>query len=485
VEIMNEFLPIVVDKSHLLTIGEKLYSESIELIRELVNNAYDADATEAKVTIGEDSIIVEDNGSGMDRKGLEQYFNVGSPFKKIHTKSPRFQRDRIGQFGIGKFATLSACQRFEVYTQCGSFSATVTFDKKEWGKEENSWQLPLEVKPPDSQRGDGTTVTLSRMTRHFDLEAVEKRIRESVPLKAENFRVYLNGKPITAQQLSGRKIPFLEGTNYGVIHGEIVIIPSSQASTHDLGIECKVKQITIKRELFGMESWGKSVARVKGEVHADFLPFTTDRSGFIIDSEEYEVFFRIMKQVMGYVREVLTEMTSQKENVKTRRALKDAIVRVQKALALNPDFSPFGELPLADDIPGVGGAGLVSSPGEPRVGMEKGREEKRRKSKKGKLPRVRQLTPNAVIRKVKIGHSGVTYCLDNFGPDEPECFSEGTTIFINRDHPLYQREIKRRNSHTMHLARLFTQEISLLKTPKDPRQAYERQSKLLRDAFQD
>jgi hypothetical protein len=117
--------------------------------------------------------------------------------------------------------------------------------------------------------------------------------------------------------------------------------------------------------------------------------------------------------------------------------------------------------------------------------MEKGREEKRRKSKKGKLPRVRQLTPNAVIRKVKIGHSGVTYCLDNFGPDEPECFSEGTTIFINRDHPLYQREIKRRNSHTMHLARLFTQEISLLKTPKDPRQAYERQSKLLRDAFQD
>ena len=37
-----EYLPVTVDKSHLITIGERLYSESIELIRELVNNAYDA-----------------------------------------------------------------------------------------------------------------------------------------------------------------------------------------------------------------------------------------------------------------------------------------------------------------------------------------------------------------------------------------------------------------------------------------------------------
>jgi len=40
-----EYVRVTVDKSHLITIGERLYSESIELIRELVNNAYDADAT--------------------------------------------------------------------------------------------------------------------------------------------------------------------------------------------------------------------------------------------------------------------------------------------------------------------------------------------------------------------------------------------------------------------------------------------------------
>ncbi len=55
-----EYLPVTVDKSHLITIGERLYSESIELIRELVNNAYDADATEVDIKITDESIEVKD-----------------------------------------------------------------------------------------------------------------------------------------------------------------------------------------------------------------------------------------------------------------------------------------------------------------------------------------------------------------------------------------------------------------------------------------
>jgi len=59
-------IKVTVDKSHLLTLGEKMYVESIELLRELVNNAYDADATEVNVTVSPDKIIVEDNGAGMN-----------------------------------------------------------------------------------------------------------------------------------------------------------------------------------------------------------------------------------------------------------------------------------------------------------------------------------------------------------------------------------------------------------------------------------
>ena len=76
-----DYIPVTIDKSHIITIGERLYTENIEFVRELVNNAYDADATLVEVIVWEDAIEIRDNGSGMDRDGLNQYFNIGSQQK--------------------------------------------------------------------------------------------------------------------------------------------------------------------------------------------------------------------------------------------------------------------------------------------------------------------------------------------------------------------------------------------------------------------
>lgn len=73
--------------------------------------------------------------------------------------------------------------------------------------------------------------------------------------------------------------------------------------------------------------------------------------------------------------------------------------------------------------------------------------------------------------------------MDHFGTEGPEAFLENDIIYINRDHPLYIRESSNRERHIMNIARLICQEISLMSKPKNPRHAYERQSKLLRDAF--
>jgi len=84
---------------------------------------------------------------------------------------------------------------------------------------------------------------------------------------------------------------------------------------------------------------------------------------------------------------------------------------------------------------------------------------------------------------MKFGETGVSVCIDDFGENGPECFTEGTVIYINQEHPLYQREVKKPETHLLNVTRLITQEISLLKDTKSPRQAFSRQSKLLRDAF--
>lgn len=482
-------IPVTVDKSHLITIGEKLYAESIELVRELVNNAYDADAAEVRITLEEDRIEVADNGAGMDLEGLRQYFNIGSSEKKLHPRSKKMGRDRIGQFGIGKFASLAAAGSFTVMTQQGDFAAAVTFDKEQWERQGASWELPLTVRPADPNRGDGTTVTLSKLTRRFEPEEVERRLVESVPLKAEEFRVVLNGKPVQPKIYPGQRIPFLEGTPFGPVHGEIVLLPSSQVSATDpMGIECKVKQVTVRRELFGMEAWGREMARVRGEVHADFLPVTSDRSGFVLDSEVYRAFIQVMQGVMQEVRQALTRQEGERESRSVRRSLREALHRIQSALFRHPDLAPAGMLPLSTGTGGVGGAGLVVSGEEkPKVENVSGEAAPKKAAKKPRVkkPKAVVLTPNAIIQRLKLGQTGVSCCLDQFGPDGPECFTEGSVIYINRGHPLYKRQLKNREAHTMHLARLLTQEITLMKDSKDSRQAFARQSDLLRAAFRE
>jgi hypothetical protein len=252
-----------------------------------------------------------------------------------------------------------------------------------------------------------------------------------------------------------------------------------------------------------MASWGKAATRIRGEVNADFLPLTSDRSGFIEDSPEYKSFLKAMKKAIAEVKRAYNQLASERENRRVSRAVREALRRIHHALALNPEFSPFGVVPLSEEgKQGTGETG-VETPGkktEPdEIEVEDIEEETpshsdevdspteadSEKSKKERKPSIRIATPNAVVKRLKFGDAGVTCCLDHLGEDGPECMTEGTIIYINRDHPLYKRESKKREAHILNIARLVTQEISLMKNPRDPREAYNRQSKLLRDAFKE
>jgi hypothetical protein len=170
---------------------------------------------------------------------------------------------------------------------------------------------------------------------------------------------------------------------------------------------------------------------------------------------------------------------------------------------LNPEFSPFGVVPLSEEgMRGTGETGVdvtakkkeseeikvedigkeITSHSDDVDSTSDASSEKPRKESK---PSLRIATPNAVVKRLKFGDAGVTCCFDHLGEDGPECMTEGTIIYINRDHPLYKREARKREAHILNIARLVTQEISLMKDPENPREAYNRQSRLLRDAFKE
>lgn len=475
-----EKIPVTVAKTHLITIGERLYTENVELLRELVNNGYDADATEVRINISADEASVEDNGSGMDMDGLRQYFNIGSSGKRDNPVSPKYKRLRIGEFGIGKFSVLSNCEYFEVFTQKGEFAGKVTFDKKEWAIQHDAWELPFQRIEAVSGNA-GTRVVLKGIKKQFDAEPVEKRLIETLPLKAPDFSVFINGKKLAPRAVEGRKIPFLEGTDFGIVHGEIVIVPVSRAAIDEAGVLVRVKQVAVKRMAFGINPG--LLARISGEVNADFLTLTTDRNDFLRDGPEYTVFDSVMKKAIERVIRELHIETDERENSRIKRALKDVTSKIEEALSKNTDWCPPGLLPVGKGK-GSQDASLHSGKNEGNdaesAGVKAGPEKKKRKKKQ---PKLKQLTPGAMIKKIRIGQMNLALVMDHFGADGPESFLEAGVIYINRDHPLYERESGNRERHIMNIARLICQEISLMSRPSNPRTAYDRQSKLLRDAF--
>lgn len=250
-------------------------------------------------------------------------------------------------------------------------------------------------------------------------------------------------------------------------------------------MECKVKGATIKREFFGMEKHGTEIARIKGEVNADFLPITSDRTNFIKDLPEYEKFLQVMKKVMERVEKVLGQVSDYRENRRTKRTLTQVLEMVKRALVLNPDYCPQGLLPIGDEAGASGQAGLIQKKRAESQTDEENPLEKQLKlrKKRKKKPKVGRLSPTAIVKRLKLGQQGVSCCVDHLSKDGPECHTEGTVIYLNRDHPLFQKEAKTKTAFILYVARLITQEISLMKNPRSPRHAYRMQSKLLRDAL--
>lgn len=477
----KSFLKVTVDKSHLFTLGERMYVECLELLRELVSNAYDADATQVYVTITPTRIEVEDNGSGMNEKGLTQYFNIGSKEKRLHTVSPKFGRKRIGEFGIGKFAALAIANKFEIQTKKGNYVYNVIFNRKDW-EQDDEWSLPIEKIPASPLDSDGTKVILTQLKKEINLAAAQNHLLDSVPLRAKKFAVFVNNHRLILKSITGRRLPIKYKTIYGNIQGEIIIVLNANQIPKP-GLECRVKGALIKREFFGLEkSHEFGLSRITGSIEADFLPITSSRNEFIIDSPEYQVFRNLMKNELEKVLKILKKEKDTRDFKKMNKALSDVLSEIRKALKLNPDLVPKGYALQRRKRMGLNLQGVnIRKDSKTEKTDESGKQKKQEKQEeqKQKLKNIEK----TLMKRIRIKDFAVSCAFAHLGEDGPEVISEGNLVYLNQDHPLYLKYSKNKNEQEIHLLRLITQEICLMKRLRLPaRQAYELQSKLLKDA---
>ncbi|OIO48498.1 MAG: hypothetical protein AUJ36_04070 [Parcubacteria group bacterium CG1_02_41_26] len=484
-------IKVTVDKSHLFTLGEKMYRESIEFVRELVNNAYDADASEVFVLINEEKIVVEDNGAGMNAGGLEQFFTIGSEEKRRHGVSPKFGRKRIGQFGIGKFSALALADEFTVESVRGKYKYTVVFSRDLW-KSDQSWDLPINQEPAGPLDQEGTKIILNNLTKKVSLAEAEKYLRQSVPLRAKKFNVYLNNKKISAKTVAGRIVPVNIKTMHGLIEGEIVVALNA-GDVDEPGVECRVKQALVKRDLFGLErKFHQGVNRITGSVNADFLPLISARSDFVVDSPEYKLFYQLMRKRLENVLAELKKQSETKNLQKVNKELQEVMQQIKDALILNPDFVPQGKAVArlkraGRSVGALAGAILEKerTEAEETVDDQAGADKKpETDDKKPVEPALKIEAKPLVIKKIRLKKLGISCGVVSLGETGPEVISQGNLIYINQDHPLYRKFYKRRDQFVLHLLRLITQEIVLMKKARiTAAEAFSWQGKLLKDAL--
>lgn len=157
-----------VDASHISRLGLELVAKQQTAVAELVKNAYDADATQVRLTFRNSeaeggSLEVSDDGSGMTRDDLiNGFMRISTAQKQTDPHSAKYRRARAGRKGIGRFAAQRLGRRLTVVTQTvgatGSLKLEIDWAQFLAGRDIQSIRNSVQIGPP--RGGSGTTLLI-------------------------------------------------------------------------------------------------------------------------------------------------------------------------------------------------------------------------------------------------------------------------------------------------------------------------------------
>lgn len=179
-----EYIPLRVSSAILLHIGAGIYSSVAGAIKELVSNAYDADATRITIMTNYpdfDRITVVDNGSGMSEATFAKAMSsIGSSLKREVTPqgmTPVYKRPIIGHLGIGLMALSQVCDIAIIESQTPEsktrFVAKLDFTTIRNKKEEQMLASKLEILREKHRGGELTREEKDQLRQgQLDLESL-------------------------------------------------------------------------------------------------------------------------------------------------------------------------------------------------------------------------------------------------------------------------------------------------------------------------
>lgn len=193
------------------------YKSSEDALKELVDNAFDADAdniwTELPEIFAEDAVvIIKDDGSGMKEQELRsEYLKIASSrYARKGEKTLQKNRTVKGRKGIGKFSGLMVAEIMEICTKAGGFETTLIIEKEELAKQKYDLEkvnLPISSIPCD-RKEHGTTITLRGLNQNFEYPNPEKlkQILVWEYGRTADLSIFVNSEKIGIQDYQGKTI---------------------------------------------------------------------------------------------------------------------------------------------------------------------------------------------------------------------------------------------------------------------------------------
>jgi hypothetical protein len=334
-----------------------------DIIKEMIENAFDEDATKVLITIVSDGTIVIEDDAGMDEDGMDKFLVLGSPHKKSEFISPRLKRTRTGRYGTGRLSFLTSFDSMKMRTKRDGFRKSIVIDSSSLDDLYKGNSRLKELDEPLLVR-NGTELTLSKSKVNIDPIKLVKEIRKLPILRYPLFEVYWkssNGfkewdlagaQMITPPDIQGHRIPVnIESPR---IVGEI-IIAKRPLSEEERGIGIMIRNHIVTRTSFDLDS---RLSRITGSVRCDTLTSRFADKSALIEDEEYQAFHSTMKQ---FILETVLPSLSEYEDVLITREESKIYKEIDKALGQ----ALFENIEGEEEIEGFQ---LVDVKGEARTG---------------------------------------------------------------------------------------------------------------------
>lgn len=299
----------------------KTWVSPTEIIKELVENAFDEDATKVLVTVLSNGSIVIEDDAGMDQNGMEKFLLLGSPHKRTESVSPKLKRIRTGRYGTGRLSFLTSFESMRIRTRRGSFTKALAINARVLERLYTGNARLDDLKEPQLKR-DGTELVMTGAKTQLDIFKIMKDIRKLAVLRQPLFEVYIKtaekfkewnfdgSQIIKAPDIQGHRIPV--NLDSGKLTGEIVIA-RRPLSDDERGIAVMVGNHIVMRSNFGFDT---KLNRVTGFVRCDSLTTRFADKSAIIEDSEYAKFNQLMKTFV--IDRVIPSLTEYEDVLITR-----------------------------------------------------------------------------------------------------------------------------------------------------------------------